>query len=93
MLLEHPLRPIQGLLPPELLDELPTPSGHLRTLEVNRAKDVYEQEAEYFVALVQKQVVLAERMAELTMGGSSIPALHPYVQGLPYDEARREPPR
>lgn len=91
MLLEHPLRPIEGLLPPDLRDEIPMPKGHLRALEVNRAKDIYEQEAEYFVALVQKQVVRAERMVELTMGGSSIPALQPYVQGLPYDEQREQP--
>jgi hypothetical protein len=86
MLLKHPLHPIKDILSPELLEDLQMPMGHLRALEVNRAKDVVEQEAEYFVALVQKQVVRVERMAELTAGGSSISALHPYVAGLPYEQ-------
>lgn len=86
MLLNHPLRPIQDVLSPDLLQELPIPMGHLRALQPNRAKDIVEQEAEDFVALVQKQVVRAQRMAELTAGGTSIGALQPYIQGLPYDE-------
>lgn len=85
MLLQHPLHPIQEIMPPALLAELEQDAyGHLRT--ITRLKDVYEQEAEDFVYAIQKQIVYSERMVELTRGVSSIEDLKPFLSGLLYDE-------
>jgi hypothetical protein len=91
MLLDHPLHRIDQILPPELFNQLSNspndhPLGHLRSLEVGRSKDVYEQEAEYFVTLIQRNVVRVQRLIELTTGDSSIADFKPFVQGLPFQD-------
>jgi hypothetical protein len=90
MVLEHPLKPVDMLLSPELLHELrSTGLGHLRTLHAQRSKDQIEQEAEYFVGLIQREVMRVRRLSELTAGGTSIPALQPFVATLPYPHKRK----
>lgn len=91
MLLDHPRKPITQLLPPEMLKELAQSDnrwcemkGQLRSRVINRRSDVYEEEAEYFVELIQGQVVKADRLQELTRPGTSIRTLEPYIKGLPY---------
>ncbi|TVR25295.1 MAG: hypothetical protein EA396_00155 [Anaerolineaceae bacterium] len=91
MLLDHPRQPIRDSLPAEMLRELTaagTPSqtmrGHLRMREVNRRCNAFEEEAEYFVELLQRRVVKADRLSELTRTGTSIRSLARYVDGLPY---------
>jgi len=86
MLLEHPLKSVKDVLPAHMLAELNSSGvGHLRTSPINRNDDVYELEAEYLVQLIQRGVMHADRLAQLTKGGTSNAALRPYVVGLPYD--------
>ncbi len=100
MLLDHPRKPIAQLLPPEMVQQLTTPGarlhemkGQLRSRTINRRSNVFEQEAECFVELVQGQVVKADRLAELTRPGTSIRALEPYIKGLPYAASRKNDPK
>jgi hypothetical protein len=90
MLLAHPLRTLHVPLPLDDQQDNELIQGHLRTITFNRLKDDHEREAEYFVELIQKQVVYADRLDHLTMGGSSIEALHPFVIGLPFAGAGKK---
>ena len=74
MVLNHSLRPLSDVLLPEQLEALSV--GRLRFAPTaDYSSDPEEQEAEAFVFAIQRQVVTAERLYELTGESSSIPEL------------------
>ena len=87
ILLDHRRQRIDDVLPPELLRQLDRVEliGRLRvppSAEVHG--DEEEQESEQFVFLIQKQLVKARRLAELTGESSSIPGLKPITDTMGY---------
>lgn len=88
MLLEHRGTNLRDFLGPDLVRELDisTGDGHLRAagslLPVN---DRQEREAELFVLLIQRKLVMAQRLHELYGEPTSIAAMHPYVRGLDFN--------
>jgi hypothetical protein len=75
------------VLLPALLAQLHTGavSGHLRAASsVRRADDPQEVESERFVFLIKRQLVHAERLAELIWESSSIADLRPYADGMAF---------
>jgi hypothetical protein len=88
MLLNHRRERIDHVLPPDLLRELgQDAAGRLRVApNANQRADAEEQESERFVYLIQRQVVRARRLAELTGESSSIPALKPITDAMGFAE-------
>lgn len=88
MLLNHRRERIDHVLPPDLLRELGQDSaGRLRVApDRDQHVDAEEQESERFVYLIQRQVVRARRLAELTGESSSIPALKPITDAMGFAE-------
>ena len=87
MLLNHQRRRIEDVLPPELLRELGA-NGVMGRLRVAPTSDIHadeeEQESERFVYLIQRQLMHANRLAELTGESSSIPRLKPITDAMGY---------
>ena len=88
MLLNHRRQRIDHVLPLDLLRELgQDASGRLRVApDRDQRSDAEEQESERFVYLIQRQVVRARRLAELTGESSSIPALKPITDAMGFAE-------
>lgn len=87
ILLDHACYPIDQILPPALLARLSASSmvqlrGQFRLVEPLRPGD--EREAEIFVRELQRRVLFADRLDELTRRTSSIAALDQYTRALGY---------
>lgn len=80
ILLDHPRRSVEQILPPVLLELLEVESAegsYARTLLIEDTPE--EQEAEDFVFQIQAKVIEANRLHELTAVGSSIETLLPLI--------------
>ncbi|NJO83556.1 MAG: hypothetical protein HC828_12560 [Blastochloris sp.] len=89
MLLNHRLHRLDKVLPPDLLEQLGGQylMGRMRVAPTDRLVDDHEeQESEHFVYLIQKQVVGAHRLAELTKESTSIEKLRPITDTMGYTE-------
>ena len=87
MLLNHHRRRIDDVLPPELLLQFNSAElvGRLRVPPTKAVHDdEEEQESELFVLLIQRQLVKARRLTELTRESSSIPTLKPITDTMGY---------
>lgn len=87
ILLDHACYPIDQILPPVLLARLDASSmvqlrGQFRLVEPLRPGD--EREAEVFVRELQRRILFADRLDELTRRTSSIAALENYTRTLGY---------
>ncbi len=79
ILLAHPLRKANDLLSDDLLQHI-DPDSRVHLAGPNRVHDGYEEEAEYFVYTVQREIRAAERLAALT----GIPSVSPITAGSLY---------
>jgi hypothetical protein len=89
MLLEHRLHRVDTVLPPDLHDHLGGQYllGRMRIAPNDvLVKNDEEQESEQFVYLIQKQLVRAHRLAELTRESTSIEQLKPITDAMGYTE-------
>lgn len=90
MLLNHQRRRIDDVLPSELLRELGA-NGAMGRLRIAPTSDIHadeeEQESERFVYLIQRQLMRANRLAELTAESSSIPRLKPITDAMGYTDS------
>lgn len=82
ILLNHPRRKLDQILPPELFQVLKMEMNegcarYAPALHVNQTPE--EREAEDFVFQIQDQVIQANRLQELTATGSSIESLLPLI--------------
>jgi hypothetical protein len=82
ILLDHPCRPIDRVLAPELYQLLETEilegcARYVPTMQMEQTSE--EQEAEEFVFQIQARVMHADRLRELTAVGTSIETLLPMV--------------
>ncbi len=75
-LLQHSLRPLDQVLPPELMALAISPFalGRRRPADPRLRNDAEEQEAETFVLLIQQRLVRAQRLTALMGPSSSVPA-------------------
>lgn len=89
ILLEHRRQRIDDVLPPELLQQIGESNvmGRLRVAQVMKnCHNEEEEESELFVYLIQRQLMQANRLAELTGESSSIPQLKPITDAMGYTE-------
>jgi hypothetical protein len=89
MVLGHRLRDLAAFLPPGLVAELRTSiaaelQGHCRRWDPHDTPE--EQEAEWFVRHLQREILLAGRLAALTHPDTSIDALSRFTRSLGYDD-------
>lgn len=82
ILLDHPRRPLNGVLSPEILQRLEIEiaegcARYVPTTQIEQRPE--EREAEEFVFQLQEQVIQADRLRELTAVGTSIETLLPMV--------------
>jgi hypothetical protein len=82
ILLDHPRRPIDRVLAPELyqlleIEILEGCARYVPTMQMEQTPE--EQEAEEFVFQIQERVMRADRLRELTAVGTSIETLLPMV--------------
>lgn len=84
LVLEHPGRPLNEILSPELMAQMPlsNPTGHLRIAKMELRETPEEREAEAFVMLIQEKLVEARRLEKLMEPSSSIQALRPWIDGV-----------
>ncbi len=85
ILLGHRGKNLADLLGKELVRELgfSMGDGHLRTKQNTlQERDPQEREAEQFVLLVQRELVMAQRLHELYGEPTSIDAMRPYTSAL-----------
>ena len=82
MLLEHPCKRIDQILPAELVNTLRISDKVLSRSSKQVSGDVEELEAESFVYLVQERIVVAKRLFYLTNGQSSIEGLNRFTDSL-----------
>jgi hypothetical protein len=88
MVLRHRLRDLSAFLPPELAAQLrtsisPELRGHCRHWDPHDTPE--EQEAEWFVRCLQREILLAGRLSALTHPDTSIDALGRFTRSLGYD--------
>ncbi len=88
MVLGHRLHDLAAFLPPELVAQLravisPELHGHCRRWDLHDTPD--EREAELFVRLLQREILLAGRLTALTHPDTSIGALGRFTRSLGYD--------
>lgn len=87
ILLDHTCYPVDEILPPELLARMNGFSivqmrGQFRLVEPSRPED--EREAEAFVRELQRKIMFADRLDELTRPTSSISEIDRYTRNLGY---------
>ncbi|QPC81727.1 ImmA/IrrE family metallo-endopeptidase [Phototrophicus methaneseepsis] len=87
IVLNHACRPIDQVLPPELLKLLQTlqPQGRLRKAGLPLRQDPEEQEAEMFVFVIQKSLLPKRRQVEVMGQSSSNEALRKWVDSMAFD--------
>jgi hypothetical protein len=88
ILLNHPRHKLEDVLPPELLQALRIEEtyGRTRTAPTEATRlDRAEQESEEFVLIVQRSVVKANLLSELTQESSSIAAFKPVTDSMGYN--------
>lgn len=91
MLLKHPGKPIREMVSPEIRKEFQSDLwGLTRSVAVNRHRDDYEYEAEYFVKLIQRKVMKQRRIDALTAPGTSIDELRPFIESIPFAPQKRK---
>jgi hypothetical protein len=88
LVLNHTGKDLKSLLPPTLLQsarELTAPlQGRLRT--IYPADDPQEHEAEAFVRFLQREILVANRLEQLTSRASSIDDLARFARNLGYHD-------
>lgn len=83
IVLRHPGKPLEEVLPPEMLQQMPSSTkGHLRMTDAQLRDTPEEREAEAFALLVQKHRIEARERAKRAEPCTSIPALRPWVDGI-----------
>ena len=85
MILGHPPRRLDQVLPPELLKALGLlePAGHSRLAPGLSVKTTPEErECEIFASLIQAKVVEKNRLHQLTGQNSSLTSLKPYADSV-----------
>lgn len=82
MVLEHPCKRIDQILPPSLVKSLRLSEAVLTRSVLNPSSDFEELEAEAFVYIVQQRIVAAKRLSQLTNGQSSIDGLSRFTDSL-----------
>ncbi len=88
MLLGHRGMDLKKLLGEELFRQLGITSneGHLRSsISIDNSVDLQEQEAEHFVLLIQRKLVMAHRLQELYGDPTSNDLFRPYIVGLDFN--------
>lgn len=88
ILLDHPRHRLEDVLPPELLEALRVEEseGRLRCAPTETSRlDYAEQESEDFVLVVQRSVVKANLLIELTQESTSIAGLKPITDSMGYN--------
>lgn len=87
ILFNHPVDPLNQVLPPELLKVLGVIEAYGCVRYANRAaitRTQRELEAETFAFQVQDHIIRAKRLHELTQVGSSIESVLPLLQAITY---------
>ncbi|MCA0455435.1 MAG: hypothetical protein LCI00_15775 [Chloroflexi bacterium] len=82
MVLEHPCKRIDQILPASLVQALHLSDAVLTRIAGKPISEVEEVEAEAFVYLVQQHIVSARRLSQLTNGQSSIEGLNRFTDSL-----------
>ena len=88
MMLRHQLRDLAAFLPPAIVAQLRASisvalQGHCRRWDPHETPE--EQEAELFVRRLQREILLAGRLAALTHPDTSIGGLGRFTRSLGYD--------
>jgi hypothetical protein len=88
IVLNHSRKPIDQVLPAALMAQLqtPTPQGRLRKVDPLLREDSEEREAEAFVFIIQKHLLTARRIDELTGQTSSIEGLRRWVDSMAFTD-------
>lgn len=82
MLLGHPCKRVNQIVPPSLLNTFQSSDKFLGRRSDDAETDFDEQEAEAFVYLIQQRIVAAKRLSQLTQGQSSIDGLNQFTDSL-----------
>ena len=87
IVLNHACRPLDEVLPPDLLKLLQTrqPQGRLRKVGLPLRQDPEEQEAEMFVFEIQRSLLPKQRQFEVMGQSSSNEALRKWVDSMAFD--------